>query len=156
MDLIPHSRAPVATITVLSWPVWYISNEWWWYLSLIVAFIWPLEVTDTDPIHFVLSVKGEATSPPPSHRPSSDYGCGHLWLVGGSWLWNPSPHIFSMWKKWVTVRLQQWEIYTRGPTHAPASAGIFPSLSPYSEEQWLPVVFDFLAWSWVFPPLCTG
>ena len=85
----------------------------------------------------------------PLTSPRPCYECGHLWLDGGSLLWNPSPHVVSMWKKWGTVRLQQRERNAHTYTHRRTvthSAGIFLPLAPHSDEQWLLVVFGF----WLF------
>lgn len=82
---------------------------------------------------------------PPYPRPAPACKCGHLWLDGGSLLWNPSLPVFSMWKKWGIVRLLQWErnTHTGGLSHTLSVAGIFLQLTRYFEEQWLLVVFLF-------------
>ena len=88
------------------------------------------------PIHYspALRVRLELKARPlTSPRPC--YECGHLWLDGGSLLWNPSPRVVSMWKRWGTVRLQQRErnahIHThrRTVTHTEL-CGDFPSTCP--------------------------
>ncbi len=108
--------------------------------------MWLVEVTDTDFHPYITAWVwgwGQKTNRAPSHCPAPVYECGHLWLDGGSLLWNPSPHVVSMWKKWGTVRLLQRERDTHagGLLHTLTSAGIFLPLAPYCDEQWLLMVF---------------